>query len=139
MQEATESYRKQPKIPQGDVIPGINLPPPVPVSYLFLPSPQGTPPRDPGHGFLLRSEVLGREKGEELKSGLPWLCRVVSPWGTTLHPTWSLVFSDSDELSEFSPSDGDPLAGSTSLGAFRARLDADICRGGQPEWWVVGH
>lgn len=42
--------------------------------------------------------------------------------------SWSLVFSDSDELSEFSSSEGDTLARSRSLEAFRARLDRDIFR-----------
>lgn len=37
-----------------------------------------------------------------------------------------LVFSDSEELSEFSSSDADALARSRSLEALRARLERDI-------------
>lgn len=32
------------------------------------------------------------------------------PWVWPAAPTWSLVFSDSEELSEFSSSEGDMLA-----------------------------
>lgn len=85
--------------------------------YLFLPSWKGTPPWGPDHGFLLGGEVLGREKGAGRAAHRPATPRPPPP-PHPMHPspgsgqllTWSLVFSDSEELSEFSSSDGDMLA-----------------------------
>lgn len=84
--------------------------------YLFLPSCQGAPPGRPDHGFLLRGEVLGRKKGAEQgpltgpRLGSHLCIRPPPTQGANPLLTWSLVFSDSDELSEFSSSDGDMLA-----------------------------
>lgn len=63
---------------------------------------------------------------EGSEQGPPAARRLAPTRGADCLLTWSLVFSDSDELSEFSSSDGDMLAWSRSLDAFRARLEADI-------------
>lgn len=78
--------------------------------YLFLPSCKGAPPWCADHGFLFGSEVLGERR--ERSRGAHWPASPPGPHTAgTHHPlTWSLVFSDSDELSEFSSSDGDTLA-----------------------------
>ena len=84
--------------------------------YLFLPSWKGAPPWGPDNSFLLRGEVLGGEEGAghgahrqqahtRPRPSIPPLCSRSSHL-----LTWSLVFSDSEELSEFSSSDGDMLA-----------------------------
>lgn len=98
--------------------------------YLFLPSCEGAPPRRPDHGFLLRGEVLRGEKGAERR--LHGLATSAPTCASPHLPTWSLVFSDSDELSEFSSSDGDTLPWSRSLEAFRARFETDIWKGRSP-------
>lgn len=69
---------------------------------------------------------------EGSEQGPPAARRLAPTRGADCLLTWSLVFSDSDELSEFSSSDGDMLAWSRSLDAFRARLEADICKRSSP-------
>lgn len=72
--------------------------------YLLFSSSWRTPPWCPGHCFLLRGKVLGEEtEVSGVLAAMPGCPGGCCPF------TWSLVFSDSDGLSE-SSSDGDTLA-----------------------------
>lgn len=72
--------------------------------YLLLASSQRTSPWRPGRCLLLWGKILGGETG--VSGVLPAMPGCPGGWCLF---TWSLVFSDSDGLSE-SSSDGDTLA-----------------------------